>query len=254
MSNGAVYVAVNRANQMAYVGATRFSLKERIGNHLSVAKTKGSLLPFHRALLTYGIQGFDFAILDRCDHSLLEEKEIEWVTRLGSKDPSGYNLTDGGKGPNGIAYTDERREKIRISQLGDRNRMKNPETARKHGAAISGERAVWYGKFGPLHNRYGQHHKLSEETKARQRAAFNTPEIKESRRQSTLRRQVELQSPEVQAKRNASLKKHWNNPAPREISRQRINNIWSDPERRKIMCERMKEAWKARRAKQCEPS
>lgn len=185
---GIVYIAVNRANGKAYVGQTRIRFQSRIGNHLSVAVTKNSNTPFHRALRKYGFTGFDFAVLEQCDIGCIDTRESEWIKLLGCKTPHGYNRTDGGQGATGCEYTDERREKIRQSQLGERNRMKNPVTAKKHGDAIRGPRHQLFGKFGADHPRFGKHHRLSEETKARQRVAFNRPEAIEKRRQDALRR------------------------------------------------------------------
>lgn len=177
MSNfGIIYLAVNRVNGKAYVGQTKIKFQSRIGNHISVATTKDSTTPFHRALRKYGPESFDFAVLEEHLAIALDDRETYWIAHLGSKTPNGYNRTDGGQGATGCEYTPERREAIRQSQLGDRNRMKNPETVRKHAAAISGLNNKFYGKFGAEHPSYGKHHTLSEETKARMRAYWASPE------------------------------------------------------------------------------
>lgn len=181
-SGGIIYVAVCRVNLKAYVGQTRNRFKVRVGNHISVAGTGRDGTPFHKAMRKYGSEVFDYAVLESChDISILDAAEQRWIEAIGSRCPHGYNRTDGGRGTVGLAYTDERREKVRRSQLGQNNRMKNPETAKKHGDAIRGVNHPYYGKSGPLHPRYGKHHKLSEETKARQTAAFNAPESKAAR-------------------------------------------------------------------------
>lgn len=184
-----IYLAVNRVNQKAYVGQTRSDFRVRIGNHFSVATMDRDETPFHRAIRKYGKESFDFAVLEHCDSlKALESAEKSWITRLGCKTPLGYNRTDGGEGTLGCEYTDERREKIRQSQLGDRNRMKNPETAKKHADSIRGDKSVWWGKFGPAHNRFGKHHKLSEETKAKMRAYWSSEEGVARRRELSAKR------------------------------------------------------------------
>lgn len=184
-----IYIAANIKNGKCYIGQTKIKFERRLRNHLSVATTKGSTTPFHRAIRKYGIQGFSFGVLEKCAVALLDERERHWIAHLNTKTPNGYNRTDGGQGAAGCEYTEERRERIRQSQLGDLNRMKDPETARKHGDTIRGVNHPYYGKSGPLHPRFGKHHKLSEQTKARQRAAFNKPEVIEARRTRALARE-----------------------------------------------------------------
>jgi len=207
-----IYLAVNKVNHKAYVGQTANRFHVRISNHINVAQMNRDETAFHRALRKYGKESFDFAVLEQCaNRQLLDEREQYWIAHLGCRTPIGYNRTDGGQGATGAEYTPERREKLRQSQLGERNRMKNPETVRKHALAISGPRHIYWGKFGPEHPRFGKHHKLSEETKAKQRAYWNTPEVREKRRQLMLARQVELNTPEMKAKRAEGRRRYFAN-------------------------------------------
>ena len=52
----------------------------------------------HKALQKYGIENFDFSILELCSENELDDKEIYWINYYNSyKD--GYNETSGGKRP-----------------------------------------------------------------------------------------------------------------------------------------------------------
>lgn len=174
---GIIYLAVNRINHKAYVGQTKIQFRHRIFNHVSVALTKGSRTPFHRALRKCGPESFDFGVLEHTLQLALDDREAYWISQLGSKTPCGYNRTDGGQGATGCKYTPERREAIRRSQLGDNNRMKNPETVRKHADAIRGERHVNFGKYGPDHPSFGLRYENSEQGRLNKRIAFNRPEV-----------------------------------------------------------------------------
>ena len=239
-----VYVAVNRKNGKAYVGQTRKDVKRRIGNHLTYAG-KNPKTPFHKALSKYGRDGFDFAILEQCDtREELDAAEVKWINILGSSSRNGYNRTDGGQGAAGSDFTPERREKIRQSKLGDRNPMKNPETAKKHGDAIRGENSVWWGKFGKEHNCFGRRHKLSEETKEKMREYWNSPEGK-SRRSGFAKRGEENVShrPEVREKISASNTKAWADPERRKRQSEAAQKRWEDPEFRRKHKEGLLRAW-----------
>ena len=63
----------------------------------------GSQYPIHRALRKYGIENFSFSILEVCKASELNDKEIEWISKLNSYE-EGYNCTRGGDGYLKIDY------------------------------------------------------------------------------------------------------------------------------------------------------
>lgn len=48
----------------------------------------------------YGIDNFDFEIIEECDKSMLSEREKYWIQFYDSMVPNGYNLTNGGDGGN----------------------------------------------------------------------------------------------------------------------------------------------------------
>lgn len=63
----------------------------------------GSQYPIHRALRKYGIENFSFSVLEECEISELNNKEVEWITKFNSYE-EGYNCTRGGDGYLKIDY------------------------------------------------------------------------------------------------------------------------------------------------------
>lgn len=95
-----IYCFTNKLNGKKYVGQSR-QLNRRYHGHINDAmnpdraKTDSSV--FHAALRKYGIENFDYQILEECKASELNEREIYWIKELHSYIlEDGYNLTYGG--------------------------------------------------------------------------------------------------------------------------------------------------------------
>ena len=85
-------------NGKGYVGKTIQGILGRKRGHLAGASA-GSDLLFHRAIRKYGIDAFEWSVLcEDDDEEWLFLMEQKWIKRLGTKTPTGYNLTDGGEG------------------------------------------------------------------------------------------------------------------------------------------------------------
>ena len=78
--------------------------------------------------------------------------------------------------------------------------MKNPETARKHGDAIRGERHQNFGKFGTDHPSFGKRYKNSAQGKENKRQAFNRPEVRKARSERVKGNLNPFSRPEVKHK------------------------------------------------------
>lgn len=95
-----IYKYENLINHHIYVGQST-NIEKRYFGHLYDAMhraEKGSGVD--PAILKYGIENFDFTILEECDASLLDEKEIQWIAHYDSYH-NGYNRTPGGKATHG---------------------------------------------------------------------------------------------------------------------------------------------------------
>lgn len=88
-----IYSIQNKINNKRYIGQSN-NIYERWNRHKALYDN----CAIHRALQKYGIENFDFSILELCSENELDDKEIYWINYYNSyKD--GYNETSGGKRP-----------------------------------------------------------------------------------------------------------------------------------------------------------
>jgi len=131
---GFVYLARNKVNGKLYVGKTTLSLKHRAALHVREAFMDASTL-FHRALVKYEVQNFEWAILfESSDNDALLCNEVVLIAMLHTRAPRGYNLTRGGEGIAGLKRSAATRAKI-----GARNRvaLKGRKLSKEHCANMS---------------------------------------------------------------------------------------------------------------------
>lgn len=100
---GIVYCATNLANGKRYVGITTAGIKKRWAMHVWLAMTNRDGCPvLCKAIRKNGAGVFlveqigSAATIDE-----LRTKEIEWIAKLGTKVPNGYNVCSGGVGAMG---------------------------------------------------------------------------------------------------------------------------------------------------------
>lgn len=96
-----IYCIKNNINQKSYVGKS-INIESRWQQHIYSSKN-GSQYPIHRALQKYGANNFSFSVLEECEISELDDKEIEWISKLNTYN-NGYNCTRGGEGQLKIDY------------------------------------------------------------------------------------------------------------------------------------------------------
>lgn len=97
--NHVVYKVTNKTNGKVYIGKT-YDLKKRKRAHIHDINNE---LPFHKALLKYGLDNFVWEIIDHAQNKKeIAQKEIYWIKKLNtciySKNSNGYNITIGGEG------------------------------------------------------------------------------------------------------------------------------------------------------------
>lgn len=116
---GIVYVTKNLVNGKLYVGIHTKNMKGYLGS--------GTLLL--RAIKKYGKENFLRKTID--EFETIEEgcaKEKYWIKELGTKNPIGYNLCDGGIGL--FNPTEEVRRKMSIARLGTHPKRETIEKMR----------------------------------------------------------------------------------------------------------------------------
>lgn len=90
---GIIYKITNKVNGKSYIGQTRYSLEFRWRQHIH----KKDNTYFHNAIRKYGAENFSIEILEECEVSKLNEREMFYIAKLNTF-KEGYNLTIGGDG------------------------------------------------------------------------------------------------------------------------------------------------------------
>ena len=100
---GIIYKIENKINGKVYIGQTVQSLNNRWYRHCQLNGLSKSESNMHikRAILKYGKENFSISILERCDSSILNEREIYYINKYDSF-KNGYNKTTGGSGKCGV--------------------------------------------------------------------------------------------------------------------------------------------------------
>ena len=89
-----IYSWTNRINGEQYVGQS-VDIERRKKQHIYEANN-GDERPIHIAMRKYGIENFIFSILEECDVSDLDSKEVFWIEKLNTY-KKGYNANTGGQ-------------------------------------------------------------------------------------------------------------------------------------------------------------
>jgi len=101
-----IYMATNKVNGKIYIGKTIKNLDERKRAHLR----KDDSIYFHNAIKKYGIDNFDWIIIDNCNEEKDSAKEKYYIKIYNSTDRKiGYNCTEGGDG--GDTFTNNPKRK-----------------------------------------------------------------------------------------------------------------------------------------------
>lgn len=99
---GIIYKIENKINGKVYIGQTIQTLTNRWNRHCQINGISNSEANMHikRAILKYGKDNFSISIIERCDESLLDEREKYYICIYDSFH-HGYNCTEGGSGKSG---------------------------------------------------------------------------------------------------------------------------------------------------------
>ena len=155
-----IYLITNKKNGKQYVGQTTRTLRERKLEH---ARKNGIV---GKAIRKYGKENFDIKQIDSADSiELLNQKEIDWIEKLDTKSPYGYNLCNGGDNTYGFNHREE--SKLIMADK---------------------KKGMFKGKDNPF---YGKKH--SEETRKRMREAWSEErkqQLAEMSRERNLRNQA----------------------------------------------------------------
>lgn len=97
-----IYKIENLKNNKVYIGQSE-NIERRWNKHKSAAfnnKAKEHNLPLYRSIRKYGVENFDFVVLELCLKKDLCEKELYYIKKYNSTDNQyGYNLSIGSLTP-----------------------------------------------------------------------------------------------------------------------------------------------------------
>jgi group I intron endonuclease len=123
-----IYLAVNKVNGKMYIGQTIEKFWKRRYYHIWHSK-RDSKISFHCALHKYGIETFDWVILEECgDLEALNFREQCYIAELGTLAPYGYNLDSGGRNKRVHQFTKEKLSRVhkgRIVPIDVKKKMSN---------------------------------------------------------------------------------------------------------------------------------
>lgn len=92
-----IYKYTNKINQKSYIGQS-IQIEVRKQQHLQASYNKKHInyySNFHKAIREFGIENFNFEILEECEEEKLNEREVYWIAYYDSYN-NGYNMTPGG--------------------------------------------------------------------------------------------------------------------------------------------------------------
>jgi group I intron endonuclease len=145
-----IYKITCEINGKMYVGKSK-CIERRWKTHRSGTKHHHNRY-FHADILKHGIGKFKFAVLEKCEEHLLDEREIYWIKELNTTNPGiGYNMTQGGDGENTSRWIDYRQVGKSVSRT-----MSGRKLSDEHRKHISdGLKGIQSGMNNAM---FGRHH------------------------------------------------------------------------------------------------
>lgn len=220
---GSIYVVTHVESGRRYVGQTIHPVAYRWKHHVAGALNGRSHCRYlASAIRKHGTEAFTVETVQLIEAASKDElatrldaAEIEWIARLASLAPSGFNLAVGGQGK-GRGHTEETRRRLSELQLGrKRGPMSSEHRAKLRARPISDETrarqsaAATGRKWDPEHiarraeARRGFHH--SDETRARQSAALKGRTYPRERVERALATRAANHARRVQLRRDAAI-------------------------------------------------
>jgi hypothetical protein len=99
-----------------YIGQTIQKIQYRINDHF--CRSSNSQYKFHRAIKKYGKNNFIYGVIEECDFSVINDREMYWINVFDTF-KNGYNSDTGGM--NGRLLSEETKIKIQQKTSKDNN-------------------------------------------------------------------------------------------------------------------------------------
>lgn len=261
-----IYCITNITNGKKYIGLSS-DIYTRWKSH---ARADGHCTAIHAAINKYGLDHFDFCVLEECDASELFNREIASIEFHNSVAPNGYNLTSGGDG-----VRDKCGSTLELMSKNLKARWEDPESRKKlidgmnTDAALQRKSEIMLERYESQEAREAHSEILrkrwaDQEFKERVTATFkelwqgdDAEEKRAKAREATLRvweekseeeKHIELlaahrKDPVKNAEISAKIRESLNKPDVKEKRSKAISEALQNPERRKKMSDRSKAKW-----------
>lgn len=223
-----IYCIENQKNGKKYIGQAA-DIESRWKFHKSRLRNGNhSNEHLQRAWDKYGEHSFSFYVIELCDKSSLSEREIHYISSLGTYD-NGYNMTLGGEGTRGFFHTDEYKEHMRELFTG---RTFSDETLQKMSDAKRGKPAPYKSEEAKI----AAHKKTAEKLKGRKFTDEHRKKLSKAKKgKSTWNKGMKF-PPEV----HPMYGKHLSESAKQKISAANKGRIRTEQERlscaKKVLC------------------
>ena len=150
---GYIYVRKNKINGKQYVGQTKRSVEDRYAEHIQEALNTNKNLHLYNSIRKYGIENFQFEVLEECLKSELNNKEKYYISLFNSTDPKkGYNLTTGGQDSHQINSKISEKDLFEIIDLLKNSLLSEEEIGKKFNVSQKTISAINLGQMKVLEN------------------------------------------------------------------------------------------------------
>jgi group I intron endonuclease len=135
-----IYCIKNLLNDKVYVGQAQYVARRLYEHKYHLERNSDKATALQRAINKYGLENFEFSVLEMCPLEVINDREIFWISEMKSHDRNyGYNLSTGGEsGLRGYKFPasfGEMISKIKLSQ----HRVTTDETKAKQSLAQRGK-------------------------------------------------------------------------------------------------------------------
>lgn len=139
----ALYCTCHPDSGPRYVGSTTRTPRERLREHLKPYWLESAKYPVSRWVSKHGRDNIRIYTLEECDSTVLDDREVHWISEFRSRFVDLLNISDGGSGVRSRVPTEEERLNISRKLKDYYSTHENPFQGKKHSPAT---RAVMSAK------------------------------------------------------------------------------------------------------------